>query len=142
MKSALIIDDDADYRALIAEVLQADGWQVWDADTGERGVDLAREHRPHVVICDLLMPRGNGFHVCRTLRAEPQFRSTRIIVTTGRAYKSDHQNAIEAGANEYLIKPFELPALVKMMNNLAGSAAISTVGQPGTAEPQGEWLKF
>lgn len=125
MHSALIIDDDADYRALLSELLLADGWQVWDADNGDRGLELAREHRPRVIVCDLLMPRGNGFHVCRTLRAEPQFRATRIIVTTGRAFESDRKNALEAGADEYLIKPFEMPVLIQRMHQLGGQAALA-----------------
>lgn len=142
MHSALIIDDDADYRALLTELLQADGWQVWDADNGERGLELAREYRPRVVVCDLLMPRGNGFHVCRTLRAEPQFRATRIVVTTGRAFPSDRKTALEAGADEYLIKPFEMPVLIQRLHQLAGQAALSE-GTPATDAGDGAtWLKF
>lgn len=142
MHSALIIDDDADYRALISELLRADGWQVWDADSGERGVELAREHRPRVVVCDLLMPRGNGFQVCRILRSDPQFRATRIVVTTGRAYDSDRKAAIEAGADEYLIKPFEMPALIQLLHRLAESSSISAnLSAAGPAET-GVRLKF
>lgn len=142
MHSALIIDDDADYRSLISELLRAQGWQVWDADNGERGVELAREHRPRVVVCDLLMPRGNGFQVCRSLRADLQFRTTRIVVTTGRAYDSDRKAAIEAGADEYLIKPFEMPALIQLLRRLAESSRAT--GVPTTENPgeSGVHLKF
>ena len=142
MHSALIIDDDADYRALIAELLRAEGWQVWDADNGERGLELAREHRPRVVVCDLLMPRGNGFQVCRALRSDTQFRATRIVVTTGRAYDSDRKSALEAGADEYLIKPFEMPVLIAMLHRLADNAVVSTDTAMSTAADHGLWLKF
>jgi len=142
MHSALIIDDDADYRAVIAELLRADGWQVWDADNGERGLELAREHRPRIVVCDLLMPRGNGFQVCRTLRADTQFRATRVVVTTGRAYASDRKTALEAGADEYLIKPFEMPALMEILHRLADHAAAAIDSSPATAAEPGTWLKF
>ena len=142
MHSALIIDDDADFRALIAELLRAHGWQVWDADNGEHGLELAREHKPRVVVCDLLMPRGNGFQVCRALRADTQFRATRIVVTTGRAYDSDRKTALEAGADEYLIKPFEMPALMEILNRLANSAAMSTDTAMFRAPDSGMRLKF
>jgi phosphoribosyl 1,2-cyclic phosphodiesterase/CheY-like chemotaxis protein len=142
MKSALIIDDDADYRALIAELLRADGWQTWDADSGDRGLELAREHRPQVVICDLLMPRGNGFQFCRALRTDTQFDATRIIVTSGRAYDSDRHAALEAGADEYLVKPFEMGAFIKTMKDF--SSGTERIARP-TAETTaagGTWLKF
>jgi len=142
MHSALIIDDDADYRVLIAELLRADGWQVWDADSGERGLELAREHRPSVVVCDLLRPRGNGFQVCRTLRADPQFRTTRIVVTTGRAFTSDRKTALEAGADEYLTKPFEMPVLLETLRRLADRAVDSNEPARAVTAEKGLWLKF
>lgn len=142
MHSALIIDDDADYRALVAELLQAEGWQVWDADNGERGLELAREFRPSIVVCDLLMPRGNGFQVCRTLRADPQFRATRIVVTTGRAFNSDRKTALEAGADEYLTKPFEMPTLLETLRRLAHAATDSPVQTTTVAAGKGFQLKF
>lgn len=142
MKSALIIDDDADYRALIAELLRADGWQTWDADSGDRGLELAREHRPQVVICDLLMPRGNGFQFCRSLRADPQFHTTRIIVTSGRAYDSDRHAALEAGADEYLVKPFEMGAFIKTMKDFSGGTELASPPAAESNSAGGTWVKF
>src|SRR6185436_16392544 len=60
-KQVLIIDDDASYRQMLGEILELHGWKVLDAGEGERGIELARQHRPEIVLCDLLMPRGNGF---------------------------------------------------------------------------------
>ncbi len=142
MKSALIIDDDADYRLLVSELLQADGWQIWVADSGEQGIDLAREHKPRIVVCDLLMPRGNGFHVCRTLRKDPQFHATRIIVTTGRAYDSDRVSALEAGADDYLVKPFATATLLEKMRELTGSKTFSTQFITSPKSDGSTWLKF
>jgi phosphoribosyl 1,2-cyclic phosphodiesterase/CheY-like chemotaxis protein len=143
MKSALIIDDDADYRKLVGETLRTEGWQVWDADDGEQGLDLARKHRPHVVVCDLLMPRCNGFQVCRSLRSDPHFRSTRIVVTTARAYAADRKSAFEAGADEYLTKPFTMSVLTNTLNQLAEPAVLPPF--PAATPPStqdGAWLKF
>jgi len=115
MKTVLIIDDDADYRALIGEILKDDGWHILEADEGEKGVELARRHRPQAVVCDLLMPRGNGFQVCRSIRAESALRHTRIVVTSGRDFESDRQAAREAGADDYLTKPFPPDHLTKIL---------------------------
>lgn len=142
MNSALIIDDDADYRALVGEVLRAEGWQVWDAENGERGLELAREHRPRVVVCDLLMPRSNGFQVCRTLRTDPQFRSTRIVVTTARAYSADRTAALEAGADEYLTKPFAMATLARTLKQLAEPTPPAAGGTTAAPKNEGAWLKF
>ena len=117
-KKVLIIDDDADYRRLMGEVLQLEGWQVLTAGDGEAGFDAAREHRPDVVLCDLLMPRSNGFLVCTQIRGEYTLRHTKIVVTSGRDYDSDRLAAREAGADEYLtkpIKPYDVLALISRL---------------------------
>src|SRR6266478_7362801 len=115
MKTVLIIDDDADYRKLMAEILELKGWKVHLAGEGEKGIELARQQRPDAVVCDLLMPRCNGFQVCRTLRSDPTLRGTRIIITSGRQFESDRQAAFAAGADEYLVKPFEPGELLSLL---------------------------
>src|SRR3989442_1773772 len=107
MKTVLIIDDDADYRKLMAEILELKGWKVLSAGEGERGIEMARQQRPDAVVCDLLMPRCNGFQVCRALRGDPALRHTRIFVTSGRIFGSDRMAAMAAGADEYLTKPID-----------------------------------
>ena len=137
MKTVLIIDDDAQYRGLIAESLQAHGWRVLAASNGQAGLEDARQHRPDVVLCDLLMPGGNGFRVCRALRAEPTLRDTKIIITSGRDFGEDRRAAHEAGADEYLTKPFSSLALLALLERLAlGAATIAPqnpAANPATA---------
>ena len=114
-KKVLIIDDDADYRRLVGEILQMEGWEVLEAGEGEAGLEAVRQHRPEVVLCDLLMPRSNGFLVCRNIRSDFTLRHTKIIVTSGRDYDSDRLAAREAGADEYLtkpVKPYDLLAAI------------------------------
>ena len=116
MNKVLIIDDDPLYRKVIGEILEKHGWLVLDADEGEAGVELARTHHPKVVLCDLLMPRSNGFQVCRTLRGDTSLRGTRIIVTSGRQFESDRQAAFAAGADQYLVKPIDINELLKSIS--------------------------
>ena len=112
MKTVLIIDDDADCRRVLAAVLNQDGWQVYHAGNGDEGIELARQHRPSVIVCDLLMPRSNGFKVCREIRADATLRQTPIVVTSGRNFETDRRAAIEAGADDYLAKPVQPADLV------------------------------
>jgi len=112
MKTVLIIDDDADCRRVLAAVLSQDGWQVFHAGNGDEGIELARQHRPSVVLCDLLMPRVNGFKVCQELRADATMRQTGIVVTSGRNFDADRRAAMEAGADDFLSKPVQPNELV------------------------------
>jgi phosphoribosyl 1,2-cyclic phosphodiesterase/CheY-like chemotaxis protein len=112
MKTVLIIDDDADCRRVLGAVLNHHGWHVFQAGNGDEGIELARQHRPSVVLCDLLMPRVNGFKVCQELRADATLRQTGIVVTSGRNFESDRRAAMEAGADDFLPKPVEANVLV------------------------------
>jgi len=112
MKTVLIIDDDADCRRVLGAILNQNGWQVFHAGNGDEGIELARQHHPRVVLCDLLMPRVNGFKVCQELRADSTLRQTGIVVTSGRNFEADRRAAMEAGADDFLPKPVEMKQLV------------------------------
>ena len=77
-KKVLIIDDDADYRALMGEILSMEGWRVLEAGDGEAGLEVVNKEHPDVVLCDLLMPRSNGFLVCRKIRGEHSNKGSRF----------------------------------------------------------------
>ncbi len=116
MRTILIIEDDADSRRAIAELFGGNNWNVLEAAEGGSGVELAVRERPDVIICDLLLPKLNGFQVCRTLRQ--QMHPAKIIVVTGRDYPVDRQTALEAGADEYLLKPINSAALLGAIDRL------------------------
>src|SRR5262245_52731351 len=109
-KTVLIIDDEPDYRTLLGAIFESNGWQVLSAEEGDSGIKLATEHRPDIVICDLLMPRCNGFHVCRVLRSDSLLSKTKIIVGSGRDFEVDRRAAIEAGADAFITKPLNRPS--------------------------------
>jgi phosphoribosyl 1,2-cyclic phosphodiesterase/CheY-like chemotaxis protein len=115
VKTVLIIDDDPGFRSVLGETLQENGWQVLEAGEGDEGIRMARMHRPEAILCDLLMPRRNGFHVCRSLRSDAELRHAKIIITSGRDYDSDRLAAFEAGADDYLTKPVEPGQLLRLL---------------------------
>jgi phosphoribosyl 1,2-cyclic phosphodiesterase/CheY-like chemotaxis protein len=111
MKTILLIDDDDTCRAPAAEFLRRERWRVFEASDGESGIELALQHRPDVILCDLLMPRVNGYQVCRAVRGQLALRDTRILVLTGRDFPADRKSAEDAGADGYLVKPLQFSVL-------------------------------
>src|SRR6266576_877261 len=114
--SVLIIEDDDDSRRAIARLFARAQWKVLEAADGDSGVELAIRHRPEVILCDLLMPKSNGFQVCRTIRQ--QLQPTKIIVVSGRDYAVDRASALEAGADEFLLKPITWEVLRDSIDRL------------------------
>src|SRR5262245_34528522 len=123
MKTVLIIEDDPDLRGVVAQYLELHGWMVLQAGDGERGVSLARQHRPAAILCDLLMPRSNGFQVCSALRNDLGLKQTRIIAVSGKGYESNRLNALEAGADEFITKPFNPADLVALLGRITEGAS-------------------
>src|SRR5438128_8433960 len=116
MPSVLIIEDDDDSRRAIAKLFERADWKVLEAADGDAGVELAIRNRPEVILCDLLMPKSNGFQVCRTIRQ--QLQPTKIIVVSGRDYAVDRASALEAGADDYLLKPITWEVLSRTIARL------------------------
>ena len=116
MPSVLIIEDDADSRRAIGKLFERADWKVLEAADGDAGVEVAIRNQPEVILCDLLMPKSNGFQVCRTIRQ--QLQPTKIIVVSGRDYAVDRASALEAGADEYLLKPITWEVLCDVIDRL------------------------
>jgi len=115
MKKILLIDDEQVFRVLLQSELEKNGWKVFEAGDGEAGLKIALQEKPQVVVCDLLMPRTNGYQVVRALRAQPDLFPGKIIVTSSSGYDSDRRNALQSGADEYLVKPVKPSQLLKVL---------------------------
>ena len=137
MKTILLIDDDELCREPAAEWLRRGDWNVLEASDGEKGLELAIQHRPDVILCDLLMPRVNGYQVCRSVREHHELRHTKIIVITGRDYASDRKSAEEAGADEYLVKPLDFARLDEALQRVLPQPPAVTANK-ATPEPAGD----
>jgi DNA-binding response OmpR family regulator len=119
MPTVLLIEDDDETRRATSELFARDKWTVYEAGDGLQGIELALKHRPQVILCDLLMPKANGFQVCRAIRQ--QLQPTKIIVISGRDYGVDRASAIEAGADEYLVKPITWEVLSSSIERILPS---------------------
>lgn len=127
MKTILVIDDDAEFRGVLVQLLQGQGWNVLEAPDGETGLAMARRSRPAAVLTDLLMPRLNGFQVCAQVRQEPALRRCLLIAMSGKGYSDNRLNALAAGADEFLVKPFSFDELIALLNRVGPATPAEAV---------------
>lgn len=107
----LVAEDDPAVRGLLAEILGQDGHEVILAEDGDEAWAEYRQAAPEVVIADWMMPRSDGLELCRRIRTEPANPYTYIVVVTGRAASADALEAMRAGADDHLAKPFTVESL-------------------------------
>jgi CheY-like chemotaxis protein/cellulose biosynthesis protein BcsQ len=111
-KKILIIDDEFPVRYLIEHTLRRKGFQVQSAKDGSTGLMAAREYRPDLIVIDIMMPDIDGFQVCREIREDPLLKKTPVIFLTALMTRQDKMQAFEAGADDYLVKPFQADELM------------------------------
>ena len=107
MPHILLIDDDRIIRKLVENSLTLLGYLVTTAESGAEGLRIVKDVNPDIIVTDKIMPGIDGFEVTRRLRREPKFANTPIIILTGESELEDKLGAFEAGADDYLSKPFE-----------------------------------
>ena len=115
-ETILVVDDDPDIARFVEVNLRSAGYDVSVASDGEQALDKAGTLRPDLVLLDVMMPRIDGFEVAQRLRRNPQTANTSIIMLTAKALSTDKVLGLTAGADDYIIKPFdpiELLARVK-----------------------------
>ncbi len=118
MPRVLYIDDEPINHQLVTHALQPLGYQISFAEDGTSGITQARNLKPDIVITDVMMPDINGYEVTRQLRRDPQFAGTPILVLTAQSGLQDKLKAFEAGADDYLSKPFEAAELAARITAL------------------------
>ena len=112
-KTVLIIEDDPNTASLVALYLEREGFRAVTAENGETGLALAQRHRPVLVVLDLMLPKMDGWEVCRQLRKKSEVP---VIMLTARGEEIDRVAGLTLGADDYVVKPFsprELVARVK-----------------------------
>lgn len=122
MKKIVVIDDDYDMRELMCMLLR-ERYEVSSASDGARGLEVVRSVRPDLLVLDLLMPIMHGFEVCQRLRADPELKSVKILISSSKSYQHDVRTAVEeTGADGYIVKPFEVAEFNRRVDEMAGGA--------------------
>ncbi|MDD5691278.1 MAG: response regulator [Candidatus Omnitrophica bacterium] len=114
----LIIDDETDLMEMVSLRLEANGYQVIFASDGQEGLDKARTEKPDLIILDLMLPKIEGYKVCRMLKFDEKYKHIPVILFTARAEEPDVKLGKEVGADAYITKPFEPDILLDKVAQL------------------------
>ena len=119
MKRVLIVEDQADIRKLIRMTLEFEDYEIHEANDGAAGLRVARSIRPDLMLLDVMMPGElDGLQVCHQIRKDPATSHIRVVLLTARGQARDREVGREAGADEYLIKPFSPLQLIDTIERL------------------------
>ena len=112
-KKILVVEDDPSIRRVIALALKSGGYaDVQEVESGDVAVEVAFEKRPDLVLLDLMLPGLDGLDVCRQLRSNPETSAVAIVMLTARGSERDIVAGLDAGANDYVTKPFSKEVLL------------------------------
>ena len=127
-KKILIIDDEEDLRLLASHALTLDrsDFEVIDAKDGAAGIQRAKDEKPAIIILDIMMPKMDGYEVCRRLKADPATRDIPVVMLTASNDPQLTQKAFEAGAVACLTKPYGRRSLVNCVDMALASSARSS----------------
>ena len=113
MKKILVVDDEPELVKAIEIRLKAENYQVFTAFDGEEGLARAREVLPDLIILDIMLPKLNGFKICRLLKFDEKYKEIPVIMLTAKTDEADKATGKETGANEYITKPFDWKLLME-----------------------------
>ncbi|MDM8515204.1 response regulator [Desulfobacterales bacterium HSG16] len=120
----LIIDDSKLVHKHLTSPLEEAGYEVFGAENGQEGLAQALEIKPNLIICDIEMPKMNGFEVCSAIRSNPETSDIYIIMSSTLSSSSDQQKGFKAGVDEYIIKPVVIPELLDRIKKVFKSTLV------------------
>jgi DNA-binding response OmpR family regulator len=118
MAKILIAEDDQDIRELVVLTLQFSGYEVVSAVDGEQAVQKAQQHDFDLILMDVRMPRMTGYEACRELRQIEATRAVPIIMLSAKGQEAEIQAGIDAGATQYILKPFAPDVLTRKIEEV------------------------
>ncbi len=116
-KRILVIEDEPVLRKNILAILRFEDYDVFEAEDGMMGIELARTHLPDLILCDIRMPRLDGYEVLAILRGDQQTAAIPVVFTTAKANEKDIERGKELGVNGYLTKPFQIAELLGVIQD-------------------------
>ena len=112
-KRILVVDDEVDLVETVRFSLELEGYDVLAAYNGEEALNQARKENPDLILLDLMLPKLDGYKVCRLLKFDERYKHIPILMLTAKIQEKDKVTGMETGANEYITKPFEMDELMK-----------------------------
>lgn len=117
-QTILVVDDSPTELKLVSSALAGKGYHVITASDGEDALAKAAAERPALVVLDVVLPRKNGFQVCRQLKTSPETRAIKVVLLTSKSQESDRFWGMKQGADGYLTKPFAEAELLRVLGGL------------------------
>ncbi|WP_207259911.1 response regulator [Desulfovibrio sp. Huiquan2017] len=121
-KKILIVDDEVHIKMLLEQTLEEleDEFEVdlYTASDGEEGLEFIRSKRPDLVFLDIMMPKMNGYEVCRVIKDDPSLHDVKIILLTAKGQEVDRKQGLELGAMMYMTKPFDPDEILRVSKEL------------------------
>ena len=114
----LIVDDEPNIVLSLEYLMRREGYEVAIAADGEAALAALAEARPDLVILDIMLPKLNGFEVCRRLRSDPRWRELKVLMLTARGRDTEVAKGLDAGADAYVTKPFSTRDLVAQIRDM------------------------
>ena len=118
MSKILVTEDERDIRELIAFTLRFAGYEVVTAENGEEGVLLAAQEKPDMILMDVRMPKLTGYEACARIKADPELADIPVVFLSAKGQETEIRTGLDAGASEYLLKPFGPMELVERVKEL------------------------
>jgi len=121
-KKILVIEDESDFRMMLRARLEANGYEVAEAEDGAVGLETARKINPDLIMLDVMMPKMDGYKVARLLKFDEKRRHIPIVMLTARSQQNDRETGKAVGADAYLTKPYNpeemLETVARLLSNL------------------------
>lgn len=118
MSAVLVVDDSAMVRLILKQCLKDCGFEVIEATDGIEAIAQIRSHLPDLVITDIVMPRMNGYELCRWIKSDPKTKSVPVMMCTTKNEEFDRYWGLKQGADAYIAKPYHLLEMVNAVRHL------------------------
>jgi len=120
----LVVDDEPDLVRILQFGLQSAGYVVESASDGQEGLKKAREVKPDIILLDLMLPKLDGYKICRLLKFDERFKQIPIIILSARTQEGDQALALEMGANRFVTKPYNFSEILAHVEELLKAASL------------------
>lgn len=117
-KKILVVDDEPNVVRTLTFVLRKEGYEVSTAVNGEEAIAKVKESKPNLMFLDIMMPKKDGYEVCKELKSDSGLRDIHIVMLSAKGQEADREKALSVGANEFLSKPFSPVGVVGRVKEL------------------------
>jgi DNA-binding response OmpR family regulator len=114
----LVVDDEEYIQHILNFSFGAEGYDVVTASDGEEGIDKAKNEKPDVIVMDIMMPKLDGYEACKRLKSDPETKGIPVILLTAKGRDVDRKLGSEAGADDYVVKPFSPGRLIERVEGI------------------------